>query len=310
MKKTTLTKLSGIVASTLISAAAFSPQAMAADESVQELQQKIERMEQMLNTLQTELQSVRTESRESIKKVQVVEERVAVVNRVPKSSDSVIFFRGGFGRMNAGRGNQVFTDLFAGGLNTNTGDQVLPLDDNDAKGGFYIGAGIEHALTKDLWGMSDMVAVFGEIMFEWKRFDSQKSVAVVPAAAAHLRDNLGLADGVPGGGLSVNPNLKNVFNRIQISQFTLTASPKIKFNPNGNFHPWIIPAGLSINVISPPSDSGTYMTAGVMFGVGAEYEIGQLVLGLDGRYHITGDDDLNGVDADGLTAGGYVGFKF
>ena len=293
MKKTTLTKLSGIVASTLISAAAFAPQAMAADENVEALQQKIERMEQMLNSLQTELQSVRAESRESIKKVQVVEERVAVVNRVPKQKSALIFFRGGFGRMNSGRGDQVFTDLFQGGRGV-----LGNVDDNDAKGGYYIGAGIEHALTKDLWGMSDAVAVFGEIMFEWKRFDSQKSVAVVPAAAANL-----------GGGLNVNPTGKHIANRITLSQFTLTAAPKLKFNPNGNFHPWLIPAGFAFHVISPPSDSGTVLTAGVMFGAGAEYEIGDLTVGIDARYHITGDQ-LDGVDADGLTAGGYVGFTF
>ncbi|MCH9696812.1 MAG: porin family protein [Gammaproteobacteria bacterium] len=299
MKKTTLTKLSGIVAGSFLSIMAFSPQAMAADENVEALQLKIQKMEDMLNSLQSELQNVRQESRESIKKVQVVEERVAVVNRVPKHSDSVIFFRGGFARMNVGRGNQVFTDLFQGGSSINNGTQVFSgLDDNDAKGGFYAGAGIEHALTRDLWGMSDFVAVFGEIMFEWRKFDSQKSIAVVPAAAANL-----------GGGLNVNPDGRNIANRITLSQFTLTASPKIKFNPNGNFHPWIIPAGFAFHVISPPSDSGTVLTAGVQFGAGAEYEVGSLVLGIDARYHLTGDQ-LDGVDADGLTAGGYVGFKF
>ena len=153
MKKTTLTKLSGIVAGSFLSIMAFSPQAMAADENVEALQLKIQKMEDMLNSLQSELQNVRQESRESIKKVQVVEERVAVVNRVPKHSDSVIFFRGGFARMNVGRGNQVFTDLFQGGSSINNGTQVFSgLDDNDAKGGFYAGAGIEHALTRDLWG--------------------------------------------------------------------------------------------------------------------------------------------------------------
>ena len=293
MKKTTLTKLSGIAAGSLLTAVAFAPQAMAAEQNVEAMQQKMERMEKMLDSLQTELESVRSESRESIKKVQVVEERVAVVNRVPKQNNSMIFFRGGFGRMNSGRGNQVFTDLFEGGQGT-----LGNIDDNDAKGGFYVGAGIEHALTNDLWGMSDAVAVFGEIMFEWKKFDSQKSVAVVPAAAANL-----------GGGLNVNPTGKNIGNRITLSQFTLTAAPKIKFNPNGSFHPWIIPAGLSINVISPPSDSGTVLTAGVVFGAGAEYEIGALTVGIDGRYHILGDQ-LDGVDADGLTAGGYLGFRF
>ncbi|HFD11834.1 MAG TPA: hypothetical protein ENJ32_05130, partial [Crenotrichaceae bacterium] len=287
MKKTTLTKLSGIVAATLLSTVSFTPQALAADESVEALQQKIERMEQMLNTLQTELQSVRTESRESIKKVQIVEERVAVVNRVPNQKGSMIFFRGGFGRMNSGRGTQVFTDLFDGGRAAD-GSQVFNVDDHDAKGGFYIGAGIEHALTKDLWGMSDMVAVFGEIMFEWKKFDSKKGIAVVPAAAANLSNGA-------GGTLSVNPTGKNIANRITLSQFTLSAAPKLKFNPNGNFHPWLIPAGFAFHVISPPSDSGTVMAAGVMFGAGAEYELGALTLGIDARYHIV-NDQLDGVD--------------
>ena len=68
-------------------------------------------------------------------------------------------------------------------------------------------------------------------------------------------------------------------------------------------------AGFAFHVISPPSDSGTVLTAGVQFGAGAEYEVGSLVLGIDARYHLTGDQ-LDGVDADGLTAGGYVGFKF
>lgn len=301
MKKTTLTKLSGIAAGTLLSAVAFAPQAMAAEENVEVMQQKMERMEKMLDSLQTELQNVRSESRESIKKVQVVEERVAVVNRVPKQKNSMIFFRGGFGRMNSGRGTQVFTDLFDGGRDA-SGAQVFNEDDNDAKGGWYAGAGIEHALTKDMWGMSDAVAVFGEIMFEWKKFDSKKGIAVVPAAAANLSDGT-------GGTLSVNPRNKNVRNRITLSQFTLTAAPKLKFNPNGSFHPWIIPAGFAFHVISPPSDSGTVMAAGVMFGLGAEYEIGAITVGLDARYHIV-NDQLDGVDVDGLTAGGYLGFTF
>ncbi len=297
MKKTTFTKLSGIAAGSLLTAVAFAPQALAAEENVEAMQQKMERMEKMLDSLQTELQNVRSESRESIKKVQVVEERVAVVNRVPKQKNSMIFFRGGFARMNSGRGNQVFTDLFEGGQGA-----LGNIDDNDAKGGYYAGAGIEHALTKDMWGMSDAVAVFGEIMFEWKKFDSQKSVAVVPSAAGQLDDG-------SGGPLSVNPTGKNRNNRITLSQFTLTAAPKLKFNPNGSFHPWIIPACFAFHVISPPSDSGTVLAAGVMFGLGAEYEVGPMTLGIDARYHLTGDQ-LDGVDADGLTAGGYLGFTF
>ncbi len=305
MKKPILTKLSGIVAGTLLSTVAFIPQAMAAEENVEALHQKIERMEQMLNSLQTELQDVRSESRESIKKVQVVEERVAVVNRVPKQSNSMIYFRGGFARMNSGRGNQVFTDLFEGGQGL-----LGNIDDHDSKGGFYAGAGIEHALTKDLWGMSDAVAVFGEIMFEFKKFDSKKGIAVVPAAAANLSDNANAQGNGVGAPLSVNPANKNIGNRITLSQFTLTAAPKLKFNPNGSFHPWIIPAGFAFHVISPPSDSGTVLAAGVMFGLGAEYEIADtLTVGIDARYHLVGDH-TDGVEVDGLTAGGYLGFNF
>jgi hypothetical protein len=139
-------------------------------------------------------------------------------------------------------------------------------------------------------------------MFEWRKFDSKKGVAVVPAAAANLSDG-------SGGTLNVNPTGKNINNRITLSQFTLTAAPKLKFNPNGNFHPWIIPAGFAFHVISPPSDSGTVLTAGVMFAVGAEYEIGSMTLGVDARYNLNGDS-LDGVDTDGLTAGGYLGFTF
>ena len=76
------------------------------------------------------------------------------------------------------------------------------------------------------------------------------------------------------------------------------------------FRPWIIPAGLAIHVISPPSDGVTVFNTGVMFAGGADYNIWEdIYIGADVRYHLTGDD-ADGVDTDGFTAGGYVGIGF
>ena len=69
--------------------------------------------------------------------------------------------------------------------------------------------------------------------------------------------------------------------------FTVSASPKIKFMQGSKLRPWIIPAGLDFNVISPPSDAATYLDVGVQFGAGVEYEIiPGLKFGIDGRYHL------------------------
>jgi opacity protein-like surface antigen len=76
------------------------------------------------------------------------------------------------------------------------------------------------------------------------------------------------------------------------------------------FRPWIIPVGLDVNVISPPSDAITVLNTGMNFGAGAEYEfLPGIVIGADGRYHWT-PDDVDGVETDGFTLGGSVGFKF
>ena len=97
---------------------------------------------------------------------------------------------------------------------------------------------------------------------------------------------------------------------VNVSQFTLTASPKIKFFEGSRFRPWIIPAGLGIHVISPPSESITVLIPGVMFGIGADYRIWKnFFVGVDGRYHLT-SGRTDGIKIDGMTAGGYLGIGF
>ena len=90
----------------------------------------------------------------------------------------------------------------------------------------------------------------------------------------------------------------------------MTAAPKIKFLEGYRFRPWIIPAGLGIHVISPPSESITVLIPGVMFGAGADYRIWKdFFVGVDARYHLT-SGRTDGIKIDGVTAGGYLGIGF
>jgi hypothetical protein len=125
-------------------------------------------------------------------------------------------------------------------------------------------------------------SLVSSLMFEYKEFSTQVA---------------GNALTPPGSGVNV-------------SQFTLTAAPKIKFFEGSRFRPWIIPAGLGIHVISPPSESITVLIPGIMFGVGADYRIWKnFFVGVDGRYHLT-SGRTDGIKIDGMTAGGYVGIGF
>ena len=99
-------------------------------------------------------------------------------------------------------------------------------------------------------------------------------------------------------------------NTVTVTQFTLSASPKIKFMEGSNFRPWVIPAGFAFHVISPPSDGVSYTTVGVQFAAGADYKVWKdIYVGSDIRYHLT-SNATDGVNIDGMTAGGYVSLGF
>jgi hypothetical protein len=74
--------------------------------------------------------------------------------------------------------------------------------------------------------------------------------------------------------------------------------------------PWLIPAGLDINILGVPSNAVSVLNAGLQSGAGFEYDIFRgIVLGTDVRYHYS-TSKLDGTPTDGFTTGGYVGFKF
>jgi opacity protein-like surface antigen len=199
---------------------------------------------------------------------------------------NMVYFRGGYARNNNARNGDILTDA-GGGLG------VIP-QSNGEQDGWYVGAGLDLVLTDDLWGFEDSIEVLGEIMFEYKEFDNTN---------LQLQPLPTITNGALGTSLHTQGSVK-------VGQFTLTASPKVKFMRGSKFRPWIIPVGLAIHVISPPSNGVTVLEPGMHFAAGADYNVWKnIFVGADVRYNLT-FGDLDGVDMNGFTTGAYVGFGF
>lgn len=289
-KMQTTAAVSAASLAVVISVAA--PAASAQDARTQALEQQLRQLEASLQAVRNELNQVKAESaREAQRLMQIeqkstsiekrqavdaqkiakIEESGASFERTPDQKAHMVFFRGGYARSNDLRNG---VSIQSGGIG-GAGGQA----DRDA---WYIGAGLDFNLTNDVWGLMPNTSVLSEVMFEYKEFGSKVASNALPP---------------PGSGVNV-------------SQFTLTAAPKIKFFEGSRFRPWIIPAGLGLHVISPPSESITVLIPGVMFGVGADYQIWKnFFVGIDGRYHLTSGRN-DGIKIDGMTAGGYIGMGF
>lgn len=250
-----------------------------------------------LQALRSELAATRSETKQEVQQTtqkpeeskQVTEQQVHELHEHLESHHDLIFFRGGFAQATHARDYELF-------LNNPLLNSV---EARNSGQGWYVGAGFDHRLTDDIWGLWDGAAIDGEVMFSYMNFGTSYSA---------------LVGNYTDGAIQV----KN-----QVAQFVLTASPKIKFNQFGDLRPWIIPVGLAINVVSPPSSGVTYVNPGVMLGTGLEYRIWQSIwAGVDFRYQFTGDDinyagktanglkPLKGTSTDGLMVGGYLGFGF
>ncbi|GJL71395.1 MAG: hypothetical protein NMNS01_05940 [Nitrosomonas sp.] len=281
----TRVRTSVAVSSLVIVLAMAVPQAWAKDADTSELEEKMRRLEEQLRAIQNEMERVKNEAALEAEHVKQVEEVAAHADGLAVQANRksrMLFFRGGFTHAMQGRHGSSITS------------NVVPLGAQDTadENGWYVGAGVDFGLTNDLWGYLPKTDVSGEIMFEYKQFAND----VQGNALANIPTQL--------AGGTLNPR------DVTVSQFTLTASPKIKFMAGSKFRPWVIPAGLAIHVFSPTSESITYLTPGVMFGAGADYNIWKdFYIGIDGRYHLTAGKS-DGVRVDGMTAGGYVGIGF
>lgn len=187
-----------------------------------------------------------------------------------EESGNMVFYRGGFVGLNSDRAGETFA-------NGATGQK------NDGSIGWYAGAGLDMLLTKDVWGAMDKSWVVGEIGVQFNRIASKT---------------------VTGAGVSGTTPVKT-----QLTMVTIDVSPKIKFREGSALRPWIIPVGLDIHVISPPSNQTQYLDIGVQFGAGVEYQVWKAFkVGLDARYHLAAG--MTNTTNNYATVGPYVGISF
>lgn len=281
--------------SVVILSVAVAPQVLAQDAAAKRIKELEERLQTMQNgmqamqsgmqALQSELEKVRTESSQVTQKIEHIQqkekENLAEEEQGGRKGN-MVFFRGGFAHSAQHRDGLVFhSDV------VNAGAQDRP-----DKNAWYFGAGFDWNLTKNAWGLAPKTSVLAELMIEYKQFSSH----VQGNALANIPSQL------VGG--TLNPH------SITVSQLSIYASPKIKFMEGSRLRPWIIPAGFGMHIISPPGESASFFIPGVVFGAGADYRIWKdFYAGVDARYHITGGKK-DGIDVDGVTAGGYMGIGF
>ncbi len=195
----------------------------------------------------------------------------AVLPASAEEAGNMVFYRGGFTRLSSDRSGETFA-------NGSTGQR------NDSNVGWYAGAGLDFLLSKDAWGAMDKTWAVGELGVQFNRFAS----------------NSVRGAGVSGSTTDV---------KTQLTMVTIDVSPKIKFREGNAFRPWIIPVGLDIHVISPPSNQTQYLDIGLQFGAGAEYQVWKAFkLGVDARFHLAAG--MTNTTNNYFTVGPYVGVSF
>jgi opacity protein-like surface antigen len=220
------------------------------------------------------------------------------------SKDNMVFFRGGWAHSNRDRNGVSISSNIISSNNGAVNSAVA--GDRGDKNAWYFGAGLDFSVDDNLFGMMDKTEVLAEVMFEYKEFANK-----VKGNALANTSNVVVA-GVAGGlGLPTTTNALGSARNVTISQFSLSASPKIKFMKGSAFRPWILPIGFSMDVISPPSESITVLQPGMVFGAGADYNLWKnIYVGVDARYHHALGHGVDRVNVNGFTAGGYLGLGF
>ncbi|CAA9891979.1 conserved exported hypothetical protein [Candidatus Methylobacter favarea] len=305
IKKTKLAL--GIATATFTMAAVLaSPEAAAlsrAERAAEAANNKVDALEAQLQSMQAELANLRAEASRprmdaDSEKVQELDQWMASVKAEPAKTkehhDNTLFFRGGYSHQNNDRGGTLDPTEVPGVGSSRDGVAVGPISDKD---GYYFGAGFDFGLTDDVWGMMDNTQVLGELMFDYVELGTHKNNGLSPAETSVLAS------------LGANLPAANT-QQATVNMLRLAASPKIKFMAESDFRPWIVPVGFELSVISPPSDAITVLAPGMQFGLGADYRIWKdMFIGADARYHYA-PGDVDGININGLTAGGYLGIGF
>jgi opacity protein-like surface antigen len=261
-----------------------------------EMNSKVDALEAQMRAMQDELSSLRANagagaSSADAAKVQELDAWMQEAKSKPaRSKDNMVFFRGGFAR-NDQRPHATTSNLNGDGCNISG---LVDCNSSD-KEGWYFGAGFDFSLDDDLFGMMDNTEVLAELAFDYNEFGTfTGNVTGAPGF------------GAPGG-------VPNSASTATQSQLRLTAAPKIKFFKGSKLRPWIIPAGFTLNVMSPPSQANTitHLMPAMHFGGGVDYNIWEnIYVGADVRYNWAFNKLDSSVNTNGLTAGGYLGIGF
>lgn len=291
MNKTKL--VLGIATATLTVAGAMVSQQAVAGTKAQHhateaaLVSKVDVLEAQLRAMQDEVSSIRAAAGNGADSAKVQELDAWMQehkNEPVRPKDNMVFFRGAFARNDqqhiATTSNLSCTDGIAGA-------GLVGCKSSD-KDGWSFGAGFDFSLDDNLFGLMNNTEVLAELMFDYNEFGS-------------FTGNVTGAIGLP-----------NSAHKATQSQLRLTAAPKIKFFKGSKLRPWIIPAGFTMNVISPPSQLNTIteLMPAIHFGGGVDYNIWKnIYVGADVRYNWA-LNKLDGTNVNGLTAGGSLGIGF
>ena len=268
----------------------------AAAKAVYAAPSKIDMLEAQLRAMQDEVAALRGQVHTAApvasvdaQKVQDLDARVATVEatsakHASKAKNHMIYFRGGY----AGNDSSLVATT-----NTVGGDEGSVQLTGTTKGhtdGWNFGAGIDFSLTDNMFGLMKGTELLGELDLNYVDLGTFRSGLTAT-----------LLNGAPLQGTNASQ-----------SMFRITAAPKIKFFEGSKLRPWIIPAGFTLNVISPPSQANaiTELMPAMHFGAGLDYNIWKSIyVGTDVRYNMA-FSTLDGTNVNGLTAGGSVGFGF
>jgi len=184
------------------------PQAFAENASTRALEEQVKLLEQQLQSIRGELDRVKSDA---VQHEQQVDQRLRAVASEEKrehrehevehaAHKHMLFFRGGF----------AHSDHLRNGVSIQSNVVPLGAQDQAGRGAWYVGAGFDYSLTNDVWGMLPGTSVFAELMFEYKQYSNK-------VKGNYLANN---PTQIAGG--AYNPR------NVTVSQFTLTAAPKIK----------------------------------------------------------------------------------
>jgi hypothetical protein len=245
------------------------------------LMSKVDIMESQMRAMQDELAAIRASSGNGADSAKVQELDAWMQehkNQPDRPKDNMVFFRGAFARNDQ---KPIATtsngSCGAGGI----AGSPFGCTSSD-KDGWAFGAGFDFSLDDNLFGLMNNTEVLAELMFDYNEFGKFPGLVTGPVATATQ------------------------------SQLRLTAAPKIKFLKGQKLRPWIIPAGFTLNVMSPPSQVNTisHLMPAIHFGGGVDYNIWRnLYVGADVRYNWA-LNKLDGTNVNGFTAGGSLGIGF